>query len=247
MIFGLLQLALVIHVVARSHAYGWIMALMACRLIGYVDPLLSFAAVSVVLVSYVVKEVWPGQRLIPRSLARVFNGRRDVAYYQQQLAMTGSVDSRLKLSQLYCEQGQFQAALTLLESAANGIYADDPVLLGLLAWAQLELSNPAQALATIDRLEQRDKPNEHTLLIKARGLEALGQSDRAIKTYESLLGRYSGMEPKARLALLLERLAQRERAEHLARDLGDDYQRAPRHVKAEQQRWWEATQHLRAG
>lgn len=251
MIIGLLQLALFIHVLVRSHAYGWLMAMSACRLLAYVDPLLSLSATILLLIAYAVKVVWPNEvgaspaLSLPRAWSASARRERDIAHYRNQLSLTGSVDSRLKLAQAYCESERFQEALTLLESAASGIYVDDPVLLGLLAWAQLGLNQPQAALATIQRLESVDKPQEHTLLVKARALEAVQCDDDAARIYESLLGRYSGLEPKARLAVLHQRRGRLPEARQLALEVTEDYKRAPWHVKAEQRRWLDLTDAVR--
>ena len=86
-----------------------------------------------------------------------------------------------------------------------------------------------------------------TLVLEGVGNDRPGlvRDDAAARIYESLLGRYSGLEPKARLAVLHQRRGRLPEARQLALDVAEDYKRAPWHVKAEQRRWLDLTDAVR--
>jgi len=248
MLLGLLQLALVIHVLARSNAYGWFMPLMLARVLYYLSPLLSSIAVVAVLVAYLWREVLQGTFSV-----RTYSGwnsgffkQRDIAHYQRELAISNSLDARLKLAKLLCEQHDYAQAHGIIRDQAVGIYADDPALLELLAASELGLAQPDNALQTLARLAASNRLSEDALLIKARALESLLRWGEAKATYESLLGRFSGLEVKARLARLCVQMNLTAEATQLARDIREAYRLAPAHVKRSQRPWLESIQDIGA-
>lgn len=246
MIFGLLQLALVIHVLVRSNAYGWFIALMLARLLAYVAPGLASTAIILVLLGYLLTEV-----LGVSMSVRTYSGwnhqlfrHRDVNRYRRELQVSGSLDARLKLAKLLLEDDNASEAYGLVHDQAVGVYADDPALLEVLAEAQLRLNNHQATLDTLARIPSDITLSEQCLLIKAQALEQMQRLGEAKAVYESIVGRIPGLEVKARLAGLCQRMGMIDQASQLSREVQEAYALAPGRVKREQRKWLDGVKAL---
>ena len=114
-----------------------------------------------------------------------------------------------------------------------------PKLLLSLANAQFGAGRYTGTVATLDYLREKNpgfrSPDGH--LIYARALEESGDTDRALKEYETLVGYYPGAEARTRQALLYKKLGRTAEASRLFAELLKDARLAPRHFRRSQREW----------
>jgi hypothetical protein len=107
-----------------------------------------------------------------------------------------------------------EEAVMLYRTCLGGAYENDPHLRLALARALVEQGTWDDAADEVARL-RRDhpchKPNEVRLL-RARVLEATGETGTALGEYHELLPAFVGLEARLRYGLLLERLGRTDAA-----------------------------------
>ena len=111
--------------------------------------------------------------------------------------------------------------MRLYRSCLGGVHANDPALIHGLARACVENGAHEEALEQIHQLAERHpayKPNEVRLL-KARALEAKGDTREALSEYERLVPVFSGLEARARYGLLLQEAGHTRQAQDVFSEL----------------------------
>src|SRR5262249_46309025 len=105
---------------------------------------------------------------------------------------TDSVQTKLALAEECERKSMWAEAISLYETAATGVFAEDPAVLFGLARAQLGSGEPKRAEETLDRLRAAhpDLQHQEAHLLYARALEEQGQLEKAGEEYEALAGYY---------------------------------------------------------
>jgi hypothetical protein len=127
---------------------------------------------------------------------------------------TDSVDTKLALAEECERKAMWAEAISLYETAAKGVFAEDQAVLFGLARAQLGAGDAKLAEATLDRLRAAhpDLQHQEAHLLYARTLEEQGRLDEAKDEYEALAGYYVGLEARTRYGLLLLKTGSPEKA-----------------------------------
>lgn len=249
--FFLIDVALAIHVIRNGRNLFWIMAM---GLTYFLGPLGMLAHIGVWL-AYLVLAVIPdflnshGMRRFRTGLRQAADPGRDYREKKRQVELVGSVDAKRALAEESLKRGLHAEAIELYQSAMQGPLGDaDATLLKGLARARLMAGDAAEAERLFIRMHELDPAafDADVELDYARALEAQGKNDAAIRQYESVAPRYSGEEAKMRLALLLEKTGQTERAQAIFRDVVEAAEGAPRAYRSRQGDWVKiARQHLK--
>ncbi len=212
-LIGLLHIfvavSLGIHAMRTGRPQYWLMILLMVPLVGSI--------------AYVCFELIPelGQtrraREVKRGLADIVSPDREFHRLHEDAANRDSVEAKQSLAEECERKGMWKEAITLYHAAAQGVYANDPVLLTGLARALLGNGAAQTALTTMERLRDAhsDLDNQDAHLVYARCLEDLGRVEDAKDEYENLAGYYIGLEARTRYALLLTKTGQPERAKQL--------------------------------
>jgi hypothetical protein len=127
---------------------------------------------------------------------------------------TPTVRNQSRLAVASMHLGKYADAEALFRAAAQGVHADDPVLLLGLANALLELHRPADALEVLVRLGD-DAAHGRTpaaALALGRAYEALGRVAEADTALQWASQRLPGFEGLARYAAFMARNGRREEA-----------------------------------
>lgn len=227
----LLQVACVVHAVKTGRNRFWI--------------LIVIAAPGVGCLAYFIVEMLPdllgsrASRQAVNAVQTLIDPERDYRVAADRFADADTVETRQGLAREAMRLNRPEEAVRLYEGAMAGIHAGDPHLLAALAEAHFAAN---QADLAVQRLRQlrTDHPRflstEHRLLL-ARALEAAGAEEEAIGEYEALLPAFPGEEARCRLALLLGRRGDVDRAGFLMRETLKRIDRAPRHYKDSQRAW----------
>lgn len=248
----LIDVALAVHVLRSGRSPLWILAMGATFFLGA----LQFLGLLAVWFSYLVTAVLPDffgghfMRRFRSGMARAADPGRSYREAKRDAERIGSADAKRALAEESLKRGLHGEAIRLYEEAMQSpLGGEDPTLLKGLARAKLMAGDAASAERLFIRMHELDPAafDADVELDYARALEAQGKNDAAIRQYESVAPRYSGEEPKVRLALLLEKSGQEERAQAIFRDVVETGRDAPGYYRSRQGEWLKlARQHLKA-
>lgn len=195
--------------------------------------------------AYVVMELAPefmGSRQGQRAqgqLARAVDPKRRYRELADNLAISDTIVNRVALARECLDLEKYDEALTILTGVVAHPQGDEPSFFVDKARAEFGLARYAEGLATLDELKRRwpDYQSNDGHLLYARALEELGRDEEAEKAYRTLAGSYPGVEPRVRLARVLQRRGQSEAARTLAQNVVTELRRSPKHVVKAQSEW----------
>lgn len=136
-------------------------------------------------------------------------------------ARVDTVDAKRALAEECERKGMWDEAIRLYETAAHGLYAEDPQILTGLARAQLNSGDAHSAIDTLNKLRAADPDGVHqeAHLVYARALDDLGRVDEAQDEFAELSNYYVGLEARTRYGVLLVRNGQVAKAKPLFQDV----------------------------
>lgn len=201
-----LQICVVVHAFRSGRPYWWFFVIMAFPLVGS-------------LIYYVV-EVLPGsrqERSIQRlgsDLVKAINPDQELRRRAEELAICGSVLNKLLLARECLEQGQFDDAIHLYESAREGQYLQAPDLLLGLARAHFFNGAHEEARRILGELAAAHPTYylQDVAILRARTAASLGDPQWALQELEAILDHSVGLEARYRYAEILWKQGAVERA-----------------------------------
>ena len=170
----------------------------------------------------IVPDIFGGTtaRRLSSAARETLDPHREYREAKQACDDTPTVRNQSRLATAAAHMGRHAEAEALFRAAAQGVHADDPVLLLGLANALLELQRPADALEVLDRLG-KDEAHGRTpaaAMALGRAYEALGRIPEADTAFQWAAERLPGFEALARYAAFMARNGRRADA----RDLVDE-------------------------
>ncbi|HTX49569.1 MAG TPA: hypothetical protein VME40_09290, partial [Caulobacteraceae bacterium] len=201
-VFGLsllFSIALCVHVVRTRQEMWWLLIILMLQPLGGIV--------------YLVAVVLPGafgsttaRRAGAAARAQLDPGR-DYREAAADLSQAPTVQNQMRLAKAAASLDRHEEAERLYAQAAQGIHADDPVLLLGRAQALNELRRYDDALAVLGRLELDADGGRapQAALAYARAYEGLGRQTEAEEAYRSAVERLPGLEAMARFAAFLAR------------------------------------------
>ena len=170
----------------------------------------------------IVPDIFGGTtaRRLSSAARETLDPHREYREAKQACDDTPTVRNQSRLATAAAHMGRHAEAEALFRAAAQGVHADDPVLLLGLANALLELQRPADALEVLDRLG-KDEAHGRTpaaAMALGRAYEALGRIPEADTAFQWAAERLPGFEALARYAAFMARNGRRDDA----RDLVDE-------------------------
>lgn len=233
-IFGLsllFSIALCVHVVRTRQEMYWLLIILMLQPLGGVV--------------YLVAIVLPGmfgstaaRRASSAARAQLDPGR-DYREASADLSQAPTVHNQMRLAKAAAALGRHEEAERLYAQAAQGIHAEDPVLLLGRAQALNEMRRFEDALAVLGRLEQ-DADGGRTpqaALAYARAYEGLGRQAEAEEAYRWAVERLPGLEAMARFAAFLARTGRGAQARDLIAEIDRHIDRAAPQFRREYRGW----------
>jgi hypothetical protein len=160
-------------------------------------------------------------RKISSSAREALDPHREYREAKQACDDTPTVRNQSRLATAAAHLGKHAEAEVLFRAAAQGVHADDPVLLLGLANALLELRHPADALAVLERLGN-DEAHGRTpaaAMALGRAYEELGRIPEADTAFQWAAERLPGFEALARYAAFMARQGRRDDARELVEEM----------------------------
>jgi len=154
-------------------------------------------------------------------------------------ADTPTVRNQSRLATASMHLGKYADAEALYRAAAQGVHADDPVLLLGLANALLELHRPADALEVLERLgtDEAHGRTPAAALALGRAYEGLGRAAEADTALQWASQRLPGFEALARYAAFMARNGRKDEAREIVRELDQRMTKLRGQFRKEAQTW----------
>ncbi len=233
-VIWLIQLALIIHVLKTGRSRYWILFLIFMPMIGGI--------------AYLVIEVLPefsssisGQRAL-RNVKKTLNPGADLRHHQSALEQSPNVDNSRRYAEALLDAGQPEEAEQIVSQALKGLFSTEPTLLLVRARIQFDQDRPAEAVKSLESLQEHnpDFRNAAGHLLYARALEAIGETDKAIREYSAVSAYFPGVEARYRLAMCLKAKGQDKASAAEFESIITDAKLAPPHFRKSQKEWLEA-------
>lgn len=171
----------------------------------------------------VVPDIFGGStaRKLSSTARQALDPHREYREAKQACDDTPTVRNQSRLATAAAHMGRHDEAEALFRAAAQGVHADDPVLLLGLANALLDLRRPADALEVLERLG-KDEAHGRTpaaAMALGRAYEDLGRVAEADAALQWASERLPGFEALARYAAFMARNGRREEAREVVVEL----------------------------
>ena len=204
--FGLsliFAIALCVHVVRTGQPMFWLWIILLLQPLGGL----------VYLVAIIGPELMGGRtaRRIGSVARETLDPHREYREAKAAHEDSPTVRNQSRLAAAAIHLGRFDEAESLYGLAAQGIHADDPVLLLGRANALIELGRWTEALGLLDRPGPGERTPAASLAI-ARVYEGLGRSTEADSAYQLAVARLPGLEGLGRHAAFMARMDRRDEA-----------------------------------
>jgi hypothetical protein len=227
----LFSIALCVHVVRTHQEMYWLLIILMLQPLGGI----------VYLVAIVLPGVVGGtsaRRAAAVARAQLDPGRE----YREAAAALGqapTVHNQMRLAKAAAAQGHYDEAERLYAKAAQGVHAEDPVLLLGRAQALIDLARFQEALGVLETLG-RDEDQGRTpqaALALGRAYEGLGRTAEAEDAYRWAVERLPGLEGMARLAAFLARTGRQGEAREILAEIDRHIERAAPQFRKEYRGW----------
>jgi len=233
-VIWLIQLALIIHVLKTGRSRYWILFLIFMPMIGGI--------------AYLVIELLPefsnsisGQRAV-RSVKKTLNPGADLRHHAAAWEQSPNVDNGRRYAEALLDEGKTTEAEEIVNQALKGLFATEPTLLLVKARIQFDQNRSAEAVESLEALQENnpDFRNAGGHLLYARALEAVGQTEKAIREYSAASGYFPGVEARYRLAMCLKSSGNAKASSTELQSIINDAKLAPPHFRKTQKPWLDA-------
>jgi hypothetical protein len=227
----LLQVGCAVHVVRTGRNTLWLWVVLFFSLIG--------------CVVYLITQVLPGVgrsgavRTAKKTATRILDPEREKRRIEARLALADTLDNRAALARECVKSGDLANAVELFRSCLKGMYAHDAPIMLELAQTLFAQRDYAAARQTLDELAQHNPSfrSNDAQLLQARTLEALDDTEAALRAYAGLDNSYPGEEARARHAMLLKRAGRAEEARAVVEAMLVRFKAAPAFYQKNERSW----------
>ncbi len=227
----LIAIALCVHVVRTGRESYWLWIILAFQPLGGL----------VYFLTQIVPALFGGAtaRRITHAARETLDPHREYREAKAAWEDTPTVRNQSRLAVAAMHMHRYAEAEALYRAAAQGVHADDPVLLLGLANALLDLRRPAEALAVLERLGN-DEAHGRTppaALALGRAYEDLGRIDEADTALQWASQRLPGFEGLARYAAFMARNGRRDEAREAVQEMDKRLEKLKPQFRKEGRAW----------
>jgi hypothetical protein len=195
--------------------------------------------------AYIVVELVPEMMSGPgaqQARLRIANKLDPKKFYRElsdRLAATDTIANRLALAAECLKIGRYEEAAAHYDHIMRLPMGDDPAYALGRAKAQFGGKLPAEAIATLDELQERwpDFRSAEGHLLYARALAEVGRTDEALEEFHAVAAYYPGAEARVRYGLLLKLVGRTREAKLVFNELLIQMKRAPRYLRETEAEW----------
>jgi hypothetical protein len=232
-VFGLsllFSVGLCVHAVRTGQPIYWLFIILMLQ------PLGGIVYLAAVIAPELIRG--PTARRIGKSARETIDPGREYRQAKSDCQQSPSVNNQIRLAKAAAALGRHEEAEALYAKAAQGIHADDPVLLLGRATGLTELDRFAEALSLMDHLglEERGRTPAAALTL-ARVYEGLGRMQEAETAYQWAAGRLPGLEGLARYAAFLAHVGRPAEAREIVTEMDTHVAKANPRFRKEARAW----------
>jgi hypothetical protein len=178
-------------------------------------------------------------RRISSAARETLDPNREYREAKQACDDTPTVRNQSRLATASMHLGKYADAEALFRAAAQGVHAEDPVLLLGHANALLELGRPGDALAVLEKLgdDQAHGRTPAAAMSLGRAYDALGRVAEADTAYQWAAERMPGFEALARYAAFMAGHGRRDEAREIVGELDKRMAKLRGQFRKEAQTW----------
>ncbi|MBV8920265.1 tetratricopeptide repeat protein [Bradyrhizobium sp.] len=227
----LLDITLIYHASRTGRLQPWAFIILMIPALG------ALAYIAVELIPEMIGS--PDVQRARRRLASRLDPEKRYRELSDHCAAADTVANRSALAEECLKVGRFDEAERHYDHILKLPLGEEPVVALRKAQAQFGRDRYAEALATLDDLQQR-WPNYQSAdahLLYARALAEAGRTHEALDEYHALSGYFPGAEARVRYGLLLKLMGRTSEAKVVFAELLVQMKRAPRHVRNAQAEW----------
>jgi hypothetical protein len=227
-IVPIIQIITAIHAIKTGRSWYWLWIILFFPLAG--------SAI------YFFVEIMPEYSSggVGTSLLDAVQPNRELKRLQDNLELADTIENRKALAEYYLRVNQPDRAIELYKGSLRGVFQKDPEVRLDLSSALVAAQRYDEAKATLEELRNSHPavdPAKRELLY-ARTLAQLGQESDAISVYERVIDNYGGgEEARCRLAQLVEKAGDKERAKAAYEDILKRSKRFAPHYRRAQREW----------
>lgn len=228
-----LQIALVVHAARNNHIW-WIFLILFFPLIGGI-AYFFLAVLPDLRESRALKDA-------STKVARGINPKGELNKSLDALKVADTPANRVNAAREFMALEMYGEAVKMYESAVLGVFSDDPPMLFGLATAYYydgQYEKAKEALNKTDKAGIVFKVNERALLY-AMVLEAIGDTEEALKEFQDVSRRFVGPEAKVRYAVLLKKTGDKVKADEILAEIRSRAKQMPRHYRKFHKEWLDA-------
>ncbi len=235
----LVQIAFAVHVIKTGREYFWI----------YIIIILPGIGCAIYFITQVLPDMGKSHhvRKASSTLLKAVDPQRELRRRRDELALSDTMENRLKLAEECLEAGMSQDALDLLKACLRGGNETDPHILLIIAQAQFDTDQFDKTKKTLELLiaENPNFKSHEGHLMFARVLEELGETEAALTEYSVLARSYPGEEARVRYGLLLHKNKQLEKAKEIFNECVLRAKQSPKYYQKKEKQWLKiAEQHI---
>jgi hypothetical protein len=181
----------------------------------------------------------PGAQQARKRVANKLDPEKLYRELSDRLADADTIANRTALAAECQNVGRFDEAEHHYDHILNLPMGDEPIYALAKAQAQFGRGRPADAIATLDELQQRwpDFDSAEAHLLYARALTEAGRVDEALEEYSALIHYAPSAEARVRYGLLLRMAGRTAEAKVVFNELLLQMRRAPKHVRDLHAEW----------
>ena len=225
------SIAVSAHVIRTGQPYVWILVIMVLQ------PLGGLIYLAVVIAPELLGR--PGAQRLGETARRAVDPGREYREAKAAADATPTVRNQSRLGAAAAALGRHEEAERLFREAAQGVHADDPVLLLGRANALLALRRPADALAALALLggDRTDERTPASTLALGRAYDGVGRTAEAEIALKEAADTLPGFEGQSYYAAFLARHGRREEARELIADMDKRLRTATPQFRKEGRAW----------
>lgn len=226
----LLQVLMAAHAIKTGRNWYWVWIIMGFPVVG--------------AMVYFFVEVMPEANganftLNFDSLLNLILPGRELKTLEAQVELTHTVENKMALASYYVRKNQPEKAIEIYQSCLQGSFQDNGDLLLDLSVAQYNAGRFHDAVATLQRLNDKKPAYEQIRreLLYARAIDGTGQTAEAKVLFEKIAEKYGGEEASCCLASILEKLGEKDRARAIYQEVVKRTKNLPYHHRKLQMEW----------
>jgi len=230
-LLGFLDLITIAHVIKTDRERYWISVILFFPVIGA----LTYFAVEMLPD---LRKTRTGRRVV-KKFNDTIDPQRELRRLSRNLRIADTIENRIQLADECIEREMYEDAISLLKESLQGINEHSPDIMLRLARVYFLQEHYIQTKQTLNELiaENPDFKSKEGHLLYARTLVKLEEYDSALEEYEILVTYYPGLEALGRYGLLLHKLGDTEKAQHMFNTILDKMELLPRDAQHMEKQW----------